>query len=146
MRPSNFFIEVLCAILLGAIPAVILLSTQSFESVAENLSSLAEDGLLYYYAALAFIPALFLKLANMQSLVTRFPEFLELTIREVFTRIGTTVLGAYRIFAGSIIVLFPPILFFEQNLTSLSIMVFTLVFAFASIVLCVKVEQYFMRL
>ncbi|MDO6477940.1 hypothetical protein Q4520_21195 [Alteromonas sp. 1_MG-2023] len=146
MRPSNYFIEVLCAILLGSIPATILLLTQSFESVVENLSGIVEDELLYYYAAIAFLPALFLKLANVQSPSTRFPEPLESTIRQVFSRIGTTILGTYRIFAGSIIVLVPPILVFEQNLTSFYVMILTLIFAVASIVLCVKVEQCFRRL
>lgn len=146
MRPSNYFIEALCAILLGSVPATILLLTQSFEFVVENLSGIAEDELLYYYAALAFIPALLLKLANIQSPATRFPEPLESTIRQVFARIGTTILGTYRIFAGSIIILVPPILVFERNLTSFYVMVITLIFAAASIVLCVKVEQCFRRL
>lgn len=139
---KGIFSEFLCAVLLGSIPALIILNCGGVDELLGFADSITPNAqIFYYFFSIAIFHFIFVFLANRQSEATKFPAASTNVVVDVLKRVGLTFLGIYRTIAGCIFVLITPIVFIEQNIFSVSLLVIAYVFSFGSVIMCAAVEN-----
>ncbi|WP_423186524.1 hypothetical protein ACO1PK_15615 [Alishewanella sp. d11] len=139
---EGIFSEFLCAVLLGSIPALIILNDGGVDGLLEFADSITPYAqVFYYFFSVAIFHFIFVFLANRQSEATKFPAASTNVVIDVLKRVGFTFLGVYRTIAGCIFVLVTPIVFIEQSIFSVSLLVIAYVFSFGCVIMCAAVEN-----
>ena len=134
---KGIFSEFLCAVLLGSIPALIILNGGGVAELIKFANAInPNEKIFYYFFSVAIFHFIFVFFATRQSEATKFPTASTNVIVDVLKRVGLSFLGVYRTIAGCIFVLVTPIVFIEQNIFSAGLLILSYVFSFGSVVMC----------
>ncbi|MBU2918892.1 hypothetical protein KO505_13130 [Psychrosphaera sp. F3M07] len=134
---SVIFAEIFTAILLGGVPALIILyvtGIPSLFSFLENIMPIPE--VLYYFLGLAVLQFLVRCAKHYWFKPTDQIENIVTTLDYLLFKVGAALKGVYRTFFGAMLVILPPIIFVDFSFNLLLVGFFVLFFALMALIQC----------
>lgn len=127
ISPRSFFVEILCSILIGVLPALIILHNFGVNDLFDYGESFNDHGFKVLLVSLAIcIVAKILEKHkhNVLSSQRIGSHNLRYVISELFDRVGMTILGVYRSFAGLVFTMASYVAFHTKTLSGDVFMIF----------------------